>query len=149
MDMNVAQVHELYKLRTDVFVGEQKITDPDIDDHDIHPGTLHLLAYETDGGLHLVGCARVFGKPEDGQHIGRLVVSAEARGKGVARALMDKALEVCRERAAGIDPTHGALVKLGGQTYLRAFYESFGFEVVGEEYDEGGAPHFPFELVLR
>ena len=46
MDMTVAQVHELYKLRVNVFVYEQESPYSEIDDTDIHPGTQHLLAYD-------------------------------------------------------------------------------------------------------
>ena len=32
-------------------------------------------------------------------------------------------------------------VKISAQVYLEQFYRSFGFEVVGDAYDDGGIPH--------
>lgn len=149
MDMNAAQVHELYKLRGDVFTEEQQATVNDVDDIDIHPGTLHILAYETDGGLHLVGTARVYGKATDGQHIGRVCVARASRGQGIANKIMQKAWEVCVERAAGIDPHVGAAVHLSAQSYLEKWYSSFGFVTTGPEYEEAGLPHVPMTAVIR
>ena len=141
MDMTVAQVHDLYKLRVDIFVHEQESPYKEIDDTDIHPGTQHLLAYETDGGLRLIGTARIYGKPDEGQHIGRVCVAENARGRGIATQLVEKALEVCKERAAGIDPHKGALVEVNAQSHLVEWYERFGFVVDGEEFEEAGRPH--------
>ena len=141
MDMTAAQVHELYKLRVDIFVHEQESPYKEIDDTDIHPGTQHLLAYETEGGVHFIGTARVFGKPDEGQHIGRVCVAKNARGHGIATQLVKKALEVCTERAGGIDPNRGTLIEVDAQSHLVNWYERFGFVVDGEEFEEAGRPH--------
>jgi ElaA protein len=37
-------------------------------------------------------------------------------------------------------------IKIGAQQYLKAFYESFGFEQEGEPYLEDGIPHI---IMLR
>ncbi|MEJ4111908.1 GNAT family N-acetyltransferase [Corynebacterium kroppenstedtii] len=147
MDMTAAHVHELYKMRVTIFVHEQQSPYQEIDDTDIHPGTQHILAYETDGGARLIGTARVFGNPTQAQHIGRVCVAAHARGQGIASQILDKALEVCKERAAGVDPTTGARIELAAQSYLVSWYEQFGFVVDGDEFDDTGIPHTP--MVMR
>jgi ElaA protein len=32
-------------------------------------------------------------------------------------------------------------IRIGAQNHLRAFYEDFGFRVMGDVYDEDGIPH--------
>jgi len=38
-------------------------------------------------------------------------------------------------------------IKIGAQSYLLRFYESFGFQSTGEEYLEDGIPHT--KMVLK
>ena len=149
MDMNAAQVHDLYKLRVDIFVHEQQCPYAEIDDIDPHPGTLHILAYQHTGEkLRLVGTCRVFGAPHD-QWVGRVCVSPDQRGEGLGHQLIERALDVCKERAAGIDPEHPAQVRLNAQERLEEFYQSHGFARCGDNFDEDGIPHVPMTLALQ
>ena len=56
-EMTPMQVHQLYKLRVDVFVAEQNCPFNEIDDQDAAPETRHILAFD---GETLAGCARIF-----------------------------------------------------------------------------------------
>lgn len=156
------QVHALYKLRVDVFVNEQRAPFPEIDETDAHPNTHHLLAYVHPGNgptypfgtadpgtpLRLVGTVRVFGPPE-AQHIGRLCVSADMRGYGIAHQLFQEALEVCISRAAALDPaTQKPIVKIEAQTYLDEFYKSYGFKEAGDKFTAEGIEHVEMHLDL-
>ena len=127
-------VHAILKLRQDVFVLEQTCLYPDIDGKD--PEAIHLLA-ETEGG-EIVACARLFapGAYYNEAAVGRVVVAQSARGGGLARVLMARAHEEV-ERLWGT-----ATTRLGGQAYLKAFYESLGYEAVVGPYDEDGIPHY-------
>lgn len=123
------------KLRTDVFFLEQAITEEEIDSHDFDPSTEHIWCRE--GGV-TVGYVRVVRQdpaPADdrgiGTSIGRLVVHPEHRRKGIARQLMDRAVEACGSED----------VVLHAQTYIRDFYEDSGFQRVGEVFEEAGIPH--------
>ncbi len=162
LSMPAHQVHALYKLRVDIFVNEQQAPFNEIDDVDAHPGTHHVLAYVHPGSdptfpwgapdpgspMRLVGTARVFGPPE-AQHIGRVCVASDLRGYGIAHRIMSEALEVCRARAASLDPTsQKAVVKLEAQSYLVSFYESYGFHTVGESFEMEGIQHVAMELDL-
>lgn len=156
------QVHALYKLRVDVFVNEQRAPFAEIDDTDAHPNTHHILAYVHPGSgpdypfgvadpgspMRIVGTARVFG-PVERQHIGRLCVAQDMRSQGIARKILNEALDVCRGRAAALDPTtQTAQVVIEAQTYLTEFYEGFGFTVAGEEFEVEGVPHIEMTLAL-
>ncbi len=139
IDLSALEVHELYKLRVDVFVAEQATPYAEIDDTDADQGTWHLLARK-DG--ELIGTARVF--PHEGDSvIGRFTVTPGHRGTGVARQLFEEALKVAAERAPEKD------VVLEAQVPLVEYYAGFGFEPEGEPYDDTGVPHQRMRLKRR
>ncbi len=95
----------------------------------------HLVAVGADGP---VGAARW--RPVDGVvKLERFAVVPEARGRGLARALVARAL--ADARAAG----HGRFA-LHAQTYVAGLYASFGFEPVGDVFDEAGIEHVKMTL---
>ncbi len=124
----------LLKLRSDVFVVEQQCVYPDIDYKDIHPQTLHLLARE---GSEVIAYARVLAPGQSYQQasIGRVVVAANHRGKGLAEALMREACKLCQQHW----PDAG--VQIGAQVYLQGFYQQLNFVPVSDIYDEDGIDH--------
>ena len=67
--------------------------------------------------------------------MGRVVVAAAARGRGLGRAVMLEGLRRCAERYPG------QRVKVSAQAHLEPFYESLGFRTVGAPYDEDGILH--------
>ena len=52
VEMTPFEVHQLYKLRVDVFVAEQHCPYNEIDDQDADPDTRHILAFDRDGVIH-------------------------------------------------------------------------------------------------
>ena len=72
--------------------------------------------------------------------IGRVVTTAPARGTGLGRELMRRAVAELQ----ALHPGRGA--RISAQSHLQAFYASFGFIAVGEDYLEDGIPHR--EMVL-
>ncbi|WP_235534810.1 GNAT family N-acetyltransferase [Nocardioides sp. Soil777] len=128
-DLDARAAYTLWRLRQQVFVVEQVSPYPDLDGRDPEPATRHVLAHDGD---ELVGCLRLL---DDGTHarIGRVVVAPSARGRGLARDLMDAAMAEVGERE----------VRLDAQTGLTAFYASYGFEVSGPEFVEDGVAHVP------
>jgi ElaA protein len=67
--------------------------------------------------------------------IGRVLTSIGARGQGLGRELMLRALH----HAAELYPGH--LIRISAQAHLSAFYGSLGFSSVGEIYLEDEIPH--------
>ncbi|WP_234410765.1 GNAT family N-acetyltransferase [Nocardioides terrigena] len=128
-DLDARAAYTLWRLRQQVFVVEQASPYPDLDGRDLEPETRHVLAHDGD---ELVGCLRLL---DDGTHarIGRVVVAASARGRGLARDLMDAAMA----------EVGGREVRLDAQTGLTGFYASYGFEVSGPEFVEDGVAHVP------
>ena len=132
-DLTVAQLYDALALRCEVFVVEQECAYLDVDGLDLTGPTRHVLGY--DGDL-LVSYARVL----DGPRIGRVIVSAHARGHGVARELMQRALSSCERHWPGAD------VVLCAQSHLVGFYGSLGFTAEGDGYEEDGIPHQDMRL---
>lgn len=128
-DLTTREAYALWQLRQQVFVVEQQSPYPDLDGRDLEPTARHVLLH--DGG-QLVAYLRVL---DDGTHarIGRVVVAPEARGRGLARDLMDAALVEIGERE----------IRLDAQTGLTDWYAGHGFEISGPEFVEDGVAHRP------
>ena len=126
-------LYRILRLRVDVFVVEQDCAYPELDGRDLEP-TAQLAWAERDGAV--IGTLRVLAEPDGSARIGRVVTAPEARGAGVAHALMTRALEI----AAGRD------VELHAQSHLADWYARYGFEVSGADYVEDGIPHTPMRL---
>ena len=138
-------VHQLYKLRVDVFVREQRCPYAEIDATDADPQTVHLLAWDADTH-ELLGTARVFpAAPTDaaladaanGAQIGRFALAPAARGTGLGRELLQAAVDL------GERMHPGKPLYLEAQAGLVDYYAGFGFTPVGELFDDEGVPHQP------
>ncbi len=131
--LSVYQLYEIMALRQEVFVVEQNCPYLDADGKDLKGWHLMLR----DATAKLIAYARLLPKGISYEYpaIGRIVSAPSARGTGAGRQLVQMAIEDCY-RLFGKEP-----IKIGAQTYLLNFYQSFGFEVVSEEYLEDGIPH--------
>ena len=127
--LDVSTLHDLARLRQDVFVVEQACAYPDLDGRDLEPDTRHVLLQD---GSSLLGCARVLDYGETWR-IGRVALARSHRGSGLADVLVRTALAVCPGRPVVLD----------AQSPLAAWYAGFGFEVDGPEFVEDGIPHVP------
>ncbi len=135
-ELTALQLYAIMALRQEVFIVEQNCPYLDADGKDMK--SWHLMGYDADGKL--VAYARLLPRGVSYDHftsIGRIATSPAARRTGAGRALMKAALDWMEQQFPGEN------IKISAQTYLRAFYESFGFVVSGEEYLEDDIPHFP------
>jgi len=132
-DLSVAQLYELLAFRQSVFIVEQASAYADLDGKD--PGCWHLIVRDRPGGA-LAGCLRLDG-PRGGApaFIGRIVVAPAQRGGGLGGRLVWEGLRFMAEFWPHTD------VHLGAQIHLRDWYARFGFQPVGEPYDDGGILH--------
>ena len=132
--LTIKELHDLFVLRSEVFVVEQDCIYQDIDGKD--PKGVHILGL--DRKKELVAYARVLPKGESYSSfvsIGRLVVSKIHRGKNYGHDLLKKGIE----EAIKLDATSS--IKISAQAHLVSFYNSHGFIVDGESYLEDGIPH--------
>lgn len=128
-ELDATTAYDVWRLRQQVFIVEQRSPYPDLDGRDGEPTTRHLLVRR---GGDLVGYARVL---DDGDwaRIGRVLVVPHARGQGLADQLVRAALDVIGDRE----------VRLDAQTGLVDWYASYGFHVSGREFDDDGVLHVP------
>ncbi len=131
-ELSLMELHDLLRLRVDIFVVEQTCPYCEVDGLDTV--ATHVFARHPDGSL--IACARVLPPDDDGlPHIGRVAVRADQRGKGLAGELMQRALEVVKDRSG----TYRSA--LAAQAHLSHFYARYGFACCGEEYLLDGIPH--------
>lgn len=128
-ELSTSELFEIYHARTAVFVVEQNCPYQEVDDKDLQ--AVHFFAKNA---KNLTAYCRLI-PADDGVHIGRVLVVKENRGSGLARELVQKAMDYCREHFPA-QPIHAQ-----AQSYLQAFYESFGFKAVSGVYLEDGIPH--------
>ena len=123
--LTLGELHDLLRLRSEVFVVEQRCIYLDVDGHDPH--SWHLLAF---AGSQLVGYARWY-EEDEAIVLGRIALRADLRGGGRGRQLVAAAL-------AEIGPRE---VRIQAQSYLEGFYRRLGFEPRSAPYDLDGIPH--------
>jgi len=130
------ELRRIYALRQAVFVVEQACAFLDADDRDEQ--ALHLAAWQG-GEPTPMACARLLapGVAAAEASIGRVVTAARARGTGLGRETMRRAI------AAAEATWPNAGVHLSAQSRLEPFYESFGFVASGPRYLEDGIDHTP------
>ena len=128
------QVYELIKLRVDIFVVEQHCPYPELDNKDTHQETRHICVYRDS---KLVAYARLLpaGLNYSEVSIGRFAVEITERRKGIGSNLM----RYCLSEIERLWPDNE--IRVGAQTYLKEFYEKFGFIKVSDEYLEDNIPH--------
>lgn len=133
-ELSAQQLYAVLALRCAVFVVEQNCAYQDVDGQDLVADNRHILGMRGD---ELVAYARIL-TPADAAApvaIGRVIVSARARGLNLGNRLMAQALRSCEQHW----PAHG--VYLSAQAHLQAFYGRLGFQAVGEIYLEDNIPH--------
>lgn len=132
--LSTPELFEIYKTRVDVFVVEQHCAYPEIDDNDLI--ALHLFAKNSQ---KLTAYCRIMPK-ENGVAIGRVLVTKEHRGTGLARELMQKALEISQQH------WQNQPIYVQAQAHLQRFYHSLGFQPISEIYLEDSIPHVDMVL---
>lgn len=130
--LSVGELHELLRLRAQVFVVEQRCAYLDLDGAD--PACWHLLG-EREGELQAYARLLPAGLSYAEAAIGRVVCEPSTRGSGLGHALMREAVE----RVRGL--WGPGAIRLGAQAHLQGFYRQHGFLPDGEPYDEDGIAH--------
>lgn len=120
------QLHEILRLRCEVFVVGQEITaEPEVDGRD--PECAHALVWDEG---ELVGTLRVF-VDEEPMVVGRVAVDRDRQRQGIGTAMMEALQEWLGGRRA----------ELHAQSYLEEWYARLGWERFGEEFIEAEIPH--------
>ena len=139
-DLTVNEMYEIAKSRFEIFVCEQKIVEEqDFDDKDkvCH----HIMLKENE---RVVAYCRIVPKGigYDYISVGRVLVLSSHRRKGIAQEMMKVALEFIKNN---LDEK---TVVLSAQLYAKGLYESVGFKVISDVYDEVNIPHVKMKVEL-
>ena len=137
-DLSPDRLYEILKLRSEVFVVEQKCAYQDLDNKD--EKALHLVGEENN---KIIAYTRIFKKGDFFKYssIGRVLVKKEYRNKDYGRKIMKNSIDRLKK-----DPKEEK-IELSAQKYLLKFYSELGFEKVGEEYLEDNIPHV--KMILK
>jgi ElaA protein len=132
--LDVRELQFIYMARQKVFVVEQQCAYLDADGYD--EAAFHLAAWSS-VQLEPLAYARLLdpGAKYADASIGRVITTQAARGSGLGRELMGRAIA-----QAGL-AWPDAAIRISAQTRLEAFYASFGFVAVGPTYLEDGIDH--------
>ncbi|GAB4214150.1 MAG: GNAT family N-acetyltransferase [Rhodoferax sp.] len=131
-DLRAAELYEVLRLRSAVFVIEQQCLFADMDGLDAQ--AMHLLGVQNG---QLCAYARCFGPGVTFAQasLGRVLTAPHARGQGLGHAVVRQAL-------VGLRQVWGPqAVRIGAQQHLVGFYAQHGFVAVDEPYVEDGIAH--------
>lgn len=129
-ELTTAELYEIWRIRDVVFAVEQQCTEPDVDDVDLRTDCTHWWIADDNG--HIQSYLRTY-VGSGVRRIGRVATLREARGQGLSGTLLRAVLERWGDEE----------LQLGAQSYLEAWYGSFGFVTAGPHYDDAGIDHVP------
>ena len=132
-DLTVDEFHDILQLRINVFIVEQNCPYPELDDND--KIAFHLFGINQENKI--IAYTRIF-KPGDYYKeaaFGRVVVHQDYRNQNIGFQLVEQTIIEIHKLFENTN------IKIGAQTYLNNFYQSFGFHQVGDDYIEDGIPH--------
>ncbi|MDN2662063.1 GNAT family N-acetyltransferase [Psychromonas sp. 14N.309.X.WAT.B.A12] len=140
-ELSAQRLYQILKLRQDVFVLEQTCLYADLDELDQQSAHISLINEEDDS---LLAYCRVLpaGVIYDDVAIGRVVVNQQARNKGIAKKLIEKTITFIETEM------QASAITISAQSHLQRFYESLGFLVISEPYDEDGIEHITMRLIF-
>ncbi len=139
-DLTVDEMYEIAKSRFEVFVCEQEITsEQDFDDKD---KKCHHVMLKDKG--RVIAYSRIVPKGMGYYYtsIGRVLVLESHRRKGIAQKMMEACLEFIKN---SLDES---TVVLSAQLYVKDLYESVGFKIISDVYDEVSIPHVKMKIEL-
>jgi ElaA protein len=131
-ELTTPELYELLRLRSEIFVVEQECAYQDLDGKD--QKALHIIGAKKD---IIVAYTRIFkaGDYMAQACIGRVLVKDGERKHGYGADIMKASIKAVKAKFGT------SSIALSAQTYLKAFYNSLGFQETGGEYLEDGIAH--------
>lgn len=128
-ELSTTELEQIFRLRQSIFIVEQKSFFNDIDGKDYE--ALHLFNEEDE---EIWAYSRIL---EYEEHVvfGRVTVKQDKRGNGNGKKLLDKVFEVLNQNYPYKN------IHILAMSYLKSFYESYGFKAVSDEYIIDQHPH--------
>ncbi|MEM9052175.1 MAG: GNAT family N-acetyltransferase [Bacteroidota bacterium] len=137
-DLSLIELHNLLRVRLDIFVVEQNCPYSEIDGMD--PKCIHVLGKTEED--EIIATARI--APANTIYsewsIGRVVVKEEFRRFKLGKELMQVSIDYCNDMASA------KTIKIAAQLYLKKFYSELGFKQISEVYLWDGIDHIDMRL---
>lgn len=130
--LNTLELYAALRLRQQVFVLEQNCAYLDLDNLD--QDAVHMMCWREGDLLAYQRCLAP-GANFIESALGRIVVSAPARGQDLGRELVRRGIRHNLGRWPNND------IRINAQAYLQAFYAELGFVADGDVFDEDDIPH--------
>lgn len=134
-ELTTKELYEILKIRAEVFIVGQNCAYQDMDEKDKH--AYHVFIVEDN---RMKAYLRVLDKGISFEEVSIGRVLTTERGKGLGNEILKAGIETAKEKL-GADR-----IKIEAQTYVRGYYEKFGFRAVSGEFLEIGIPHI--EMIL-
>jgi len=128
-ELSTTELEQIFRLRQSIFIVEQESFFQDIDGNDY--SSYHLFNKEND---EIWAYSRIL-EYDSYVAFGRVTVKKEKRGDGNGRKLLDKTFEVINKYYPHKN------IHILAMSYLKSFYESYGFKAVSDEYIVDQHPH--------
>lgn len=137
-ELTTEELYIILRLRSEVFVVEQKCIYQDIDNYD--QDALHVCAYANN---ELQAYTRII-KPEikyiGASSVGRVLTNPSSRSQGLGKEIVMAAIKQCNEVWPSLPIT------ISAQQYLEKFYSELGFDKKSDAYMEDDIPHIEMTL---
>ena len=128
-------LHDIFLIRSEVFVVEQECVYQDIDRKDLE--SIHIIGTKK---KKIIAYSRIMSLNREFCSIGRVLVKKEFRKKGIGIKLMEKSIEKARKLYSQ------KKIKISAQEYLKNFYTNLGFKQCGIWYWLDRIPHIDMIL---
>jgi ElaA protein len=136
-ELTTAELYELLRVRSEVFVVEQNCVYQDLDGDD--QASIHLWLTEDD---RIVAMCRVCPASTHMQEISIGRVITTVRGKGYGRQMMLAGIEAAKEHFGA------TRIEIEAQQYAKPFYEQVGFRQSSEPFILDDIPHIKMTLTI-
>ena len=140
-ELTLKQLYEITRSRCEVFIQEQKIIcEEELDGLD--EKCIHVFLEEN---KRVVAYCRIVPKGINYENIsiGRVLVLNEFRKKGIAQEMLKETVEYIKSNF------QENKIVLSSQLYAKSLYESVGFIVTSDIYEEAGIPHVKMHKLLK
>ena len=131
-ELSVEEMYQILRIRSEVFIIEQKCIYQDIDGND--KKAVHVMGKNNN---EIIAYTRILesGDCYDFPSISRVVVKKKNRGEERGKEIMKETIKYI------VEELKEKTIVLAAQKYLEKFYRDLGFTAEGEEYLEDEIPH--------
>lgn len=136
-ELTAAELYEILKSRSEIFLLEQNIICQDMDDVDYD--SLHCFLQE---GNRVVAYLRAYYKEGNRSVVKVGRVLSLTHGIGLGTRLMKESIDYIKANMPC------KKISMNAQSHATGFYERFGFKKVSDEFLEEGVPHVQMDLEI-